>query len=127
MTINVGNTVQNIVIYGSLPVSQDNEYKIKFNSRYSNKEDILPNTVVASTSNGYYTTFTVSFNDAYYVDRDVDGYYELEFRFKTPSDAFSTYKTVLAKVTNSRDDDEVPTRYQSDNETNEQIIYYENE
>lgn len=127
MTINVGNTVQNIVIYGSLPVSQDNEYKIEFNSRYSNQEDILPNTVVAATDNGYYTTFTVSFNDAYYVDRDVDGYYELEFRFKTPSGAFSTYKTALAKVTNSRDDDEVPTRYQSDNETNEQIIYYENE
>lgn len=127
MTINVGNTVQNIVIYGSLPVSQDNEYKIKFNSRYSNQEDILPNAVVAATSNGYYTTFTVSFDDAYYVDRDVDGYYELEFQFKTPSDAFSTYKAVLAKVTNSRDDDEVPTRYQSDNETNEQIIYYENE
>jgi hypothetical protein len=129
MTIDVGNNVQGIPIYGSLPVaagSEDPLYRLVFKSRYNNKEADFTNTVLGVTRNDeYYTSILVSFEAN--IPRDVEGYYNMTIQYNAIASTWTDWKTYLVKVTNRDFTGEDPISYQSDNENNEQIIFYDNE
>lgn len=129
MTIDVGINVQSISVYGSLPVaagSEDPLYRLVFTSRYNNKEADFTNTVLGVTRNDeYYTSILVSFEAD--IPRDVEGYYNMTIQYNAVASQWADWKSYLVKVVNRDFDGEIPISYQSDNENNEQIIFYENE
>ena len=129
MTIDVGNNIQSISIYGSIPVaagSESPQYRLVFTSRYNNKEADFTSTVIGLTRNGdYYTNILVQFDAD--IPRDVEGYYEMMIQYNAVASQWADWKSYLVKIKNGDFDGEIPISYQSDNENNEQIIFYDNE
>ena len=129
MTIDVGNNIQSISIYGEIPFASGTEtpaYRLVFMSRYNNKEADFTSTVIGLTRNGdYYTNILVQFDAD--IPRDVEGYYEMTIQYNAVASNWADWKTILVKVTNRDFTGEDPISYQSDNENNEQIIFYDNE
>ena len=128
MTIDVGLPNQSLAFYGEIP---DNTgtlpvgYRLVFTSRLSNKQPPFTSTVLNVSKNDYYTSVLVSFESD--IEEDVEGYYTMQVQYNPTQEQWTTWKTELVKMKNRDADFEVPTRYQSDNEDNELITYYENE
>ena len=131
MTIDVGQSIQTLVFYGEIPDNTGTDpvgYRLRFVSRYSNKfVDKFDCNVISISKNEYRTEMTVTFAISGSVEEDLEGYYKMLVEYNPTQELWSPWKNVLVKVLNGDADFEEPIEYESDNENNEQIIYYENE
>lgn len=129
MTIDVGNSIQSIALYGNLPVgggTLDPKYRVRFVSNYSNKEAVFSNVVIGVQRFGeYYSTLSIGFQTN--IPQDVQGYYTMIIEYNSILEQWTEWTRTLVKVKNGDNTTLNTLSYVSDNDSNEQIIYYENE
>lgn len=120
MTFDLGLTDIELHLDGILPTST--AVRVTLLSTYSNKEIWTQVEVDSFTAyDEWYTLDITNPND--YTNKDVEGYYVLTVEYNQTD--WIELKRYLVKCINSADGNATPTSYVSDNENNEQIIFYQ--
>ena len=128
MTLNFANTSGIIDLYGTIATT--NTYWFKLKSRYSNKYLLLPEKQyhLLGTKTEHLTggtswySFLYDISDVTNRNEDIGGYYDFEIWGGNTIETSTKLVSVLCKLINENSITE--TAYVSDNENNEQIVYY---
>lgn len=130
MTIDFTNNIGYVYFYGVLATY--NVYALKFKSKYSNRylyfgeDDYIRVTEDTQYGTKYYR-LKWDISELATALEDVAGYYYLEFYGGADVGSLTLLTSTLAKVEQNNFDIPVEVEYVSDNDDNEQIIYfYEN-
>ena len=119
MTIDLGLTDIELHLDGVMPTSSD--IRVTLTSNYSN-ETLWDNLAVDSFTI-YDEWYTLNLTNEDLTDKAVEGYYTLLVERNQGS--WIVYRSYLVKCVNSANSSLTPTSYQSDNEDNEQPIYFQ--
>lgn len=120
MTIDLGQIELSLHLDGILPTNAG--IRVQLRSNYSN-ELLWENR--SATATVYDEWFILDISNEDYTNLGVAGYYTLTVEYLI--DEWTVLRNYLVKCTNSANSLDVPTSYVSDNESNEQTIFYEEE
>jgi hypothetical protein len=119
MTIDLGQTNIELHLDGIMPTSSG--IRVTLTSNYSNEP--LWNAIVVDSFTIYDEWYTLNITNNDYTDEAIEGYYTL--LVERNQNGWLVYRSYLVKCTNSANSSLTPTSYQSDNEDNEQPIYFQ--
>jgi hypothetical protein len=128
MIVDLRNTSNLVYFNGTLPVYSS--YKLKLVSRYSNKGLLNSDTAFIPLTLDTQETdwFAFGFNDPLTkYQGEMDDYYDCILTGVDALDREFEIQKVLCKVLNNFNTDHPDVNYVSDNEDNEQFIYYNGE
>lgn len=119
MTIDLAQLTR-IYLHRNIPNADD--YSFKLISKYSN-EDITTQFNITYITQTEHNNWSEILFAVYNLDpnKDYNGYYELQVGYLNPLGAFVMIESNLVKVKYQTTSN---TFYQSDNENNEQFVYY---
>ena len=119
MTIDLGQTELELHLDGIMPTSSD--IRVTLTSNYSNEP--LWKDLSAESFTIYDEWYTLTINNGAYTDEAVGGYYTLLVEYNQGD--WVSFNSYLVKCTNSANSSLTPVSYTSDNEDNEQPIYFQ--
>lgn len=126
MLINLQNNPVTLYLQGLLP--QYLSYRVKLTSRYNN-QGILNDTSISgwayAVSRGpRWYSVTITFDNLDLLDFDLEGYYDYKIEGSNDGSTWVNLETRLCKVINRWNETILDPVYTSDNENNEQYVYY---
>lgn len=132
MNMIVDFTNNNSLVYfnGNLP--QYTQYRMRLVSKFSNEallNDTIPSiglTLSGSGTNWYSFKYTGNLTTAMKED-EIEGYYDCILEGYTALTGWTEIQKVLCKLKNNFNKENPDVKYASDNENNEQFIYFNNE
>lgn len=125
MTIDFTNSTGTLYYYGEVPTYD--VYALKLKSKYSNRyldfsdDDYVTISNVTQNGTKYYSG---DWDISSYTLEDVAGYYDAELYGGPDTDNLTLIKKQLCKVEQNNFDIPVEVQYVSDNDDNEQIVYF---
>ena len=131
MLINLQNTAFTLYLPGNCPLYT--YYRFTLKSRYTNElinnDDVIFNTskyfpLTLITKNDTYTKFTSIFNNNDIRDFDLEGFYDFILEGSNNNTTWIHLTTRISKVINKWNEINTDTVYVSNNDTNEQFVYY---
>lgn len=126
MLINLQNNPVTLYLQGFLP--QYLSYRVKLTSKYNN-EGILNNTSIsgwayAVSRNARFYSIGITFDNVDLQNLDLEGYYEYLIEGSSNGTTWVPLERRLCKVINRWNETVVDPVYTSNNEDNQQYVYY---